>query len=250
MDSTARLKIRESNARSRLGHCGTVLERRRLPEISGWLCLILVSLLTFGLPGGAFADSTALAEPKFNFDSVRNSVWDTDVGNGFRKHATEVGIAGGVGFGVRIFSTTQYHDLGLGAVHVGTMLSGPIAKDHFWRGNLELIGTLFGGQQFHPHGAYVVGLAPLLRYNFATDTPLVPYVGGGAGVSLTDIRHPDLSTDFEFNLQLGAGVHWFFNPKISATLEGRLLHLSNAGIAEPNNGVNTVLVLAGVNWFF
>lgn len=156
----------------------------------------------------------------------------------------------GAGLGVRIFGGELNHDLVLGDLHVGTMLTGLVAKDHFWRGNFELLGQLFGGKQIKPRNAYVVGAAPLLRYNFATGTRLVPFFGGGAGVTLTDIRKPDLSTDFEFNLQLGAGFHWFFKPNVSATMEGRLLHLSNAGIDSPNEGVNTVMLYLGGNWLF
>ncbi|MDB6058451.1 MAG: putative exported protein [Verrucomicrobiales bacterium] len=156
----------------------------------------------------------------------------------------------GGGYGLRVFGGRKDHHVVLGTVHVGTMLTGPIGNDRFWHGNFELIGDLFGGEQFNSHTAYLVGIAPMLRYNFATGTRFVPFVGGGAGLSLTDIRHPDLSTDFEFNVQVDAGMHWFFKPHMAATLEGRWLHLSNAGFDSPNLGVNTTMILFGVNWFF
>jgi lipid A 3-O-deacylase len=130
------------------------------------------------------------------------------------------------------------------------MLTGPVAKDHFWRGNFELLGSLFGGEQFNSHTAYLVGIAPLLRYNFATGSRFVPFIDGGAGLTLTDIRKPDLSTDFEFNVQAGIGAQWFFNPHIAASLQGRWLHLSNAGLDSPNQGVNTTMFLLGLNWFY
>lgn len=230
-----------------------VLTRLRRPIVSRLLPFILL-VVTLSLHVDAFADSTsdqtADSDSKFNFDSVRNCVWETDVGNGFRKHAKEAEIMGGAGPGIRLFGSSQRHNIALGAVHVGTMLTGPLAKDHFWRGNFEILAELFGGEQFHPRNAYLVGVAPIFRYNFATGTPFVPFFEGGAGASLTDIRHPDLSTDFEFNVQVGTGVHWFFKPTIAVTLEARWLHLSNAGMDTPNNGVNTALFLGGVNWFF
>lgn len=229
------------------------LARRCRSSISSPLFLVLLVLM-FAAQRIAFADaasnSASKVESNFNFDSVRDCVWETEIGDGFRKHATELAILGGAGPGMRIFGSSQRHNIAVGIAEVGTMLSGPVAKDHFWCGNLELLGELFGGEQFHPRNAYVVGIAPIIRYNFATGTPLVPFVDGGAGASLTDIRHPDLSTDFEFNVQVGVGVHWFFKPKLAATLEGRWLHLSNAGMDIPNNGVNTALVLGGINWFF
>ena len=208
--------------------------------------LLLISLLVCS---AVLADTTN-AQSSFNFDSARKSVWENEVGGGFRRHAVEAGIDIGGGPGVAIFGGRHYHDVVLGNLHVGTMLTGPLAKDHFWTGNFELLGTLFGGEQFNHHAAYVVGIAPLLRYNFATGSPFVPFVDGGAGVTLTDIRKPDLSTDFEFNVQAGIGVQWFFKPNMAASLQGRWLHLSNAGIDNPNRGVNTTMILLGLNWFF
>ena len=214
---------------------------KRISSLGLFLLSVFVGTAVFG-------DTTS--QPKFSFDSNRCSVWEGDVGDGFRKHATEVGLSVGGGIGVRSFGGEKHHDFVLGDVHVGTMLTGIVGKDHCWSGNFELLGQLFGGEQVKPNNAYVVGVAPLLRYNFATGTRLVPFIDGGAGLTLTDIRHPDLSTDFEFNLQVGGGVHWFFKPNVSAMLDGRLVHFSNAGIDSPNDGVNTLVLYLGVNWFF
>ncbi len=168
---------------------------------------VAITIVAFALQvTETLADSTSDSSQgkgsKFNFDSVRNCVWDTDVGNGFRKHATEAGILVGGGFGMRVFGGTEDHNMVLGTVHVGTMLSGLVAREHFWRGNFELLGDFFGGEQYNSHTSFVIGLAPILRYNFATGSPFVPYIGGGAGASLTDIRHPELGTDFNFNVQV------------------------------------------------
>lgn len=209
-----------------------------------------VSIFAIALMNGTAQPSAEPSAKSFNFDSAKESVWDGNVGEGFRKHAMEAGILAGGGYGLRVFGGRTDHHIALGTVHVGTMLSGPVAKDRFWRGNFELLGDLFGGEQFNSHTAYLVGIAPMIRYNFATGTRFVPFVGGGAGLSLTDIRHPDLSTDFEFNVQVDGGMHWFFKPNMAATIEGRWLHLSNAGFDTPNLGVNTSMLLVGVNWFF
>ncbi len=247
MKSNYSLKFAEKNARQRPNR----ESRRAAPHKRRKIINACVSLV-LGLFAGnrVFADEAVISsQPRFDIDSCR-SVWTCDVGDGFRKHATEVGISGGYGIGLLALASEQRHDLVLADVHIGTMLSGLVAKDHFWRGNWELLGQLFGGEQIKPRNAYVVGAAPLLRYNFATGTRLVPFITGGAGVSLTDIRHPDLGSDFEFNLQGGVGAHWFFKRNVSAMLEGRWLHLSNAGIDEPNNGVNTIMIYLGANWFF
>ena len=200
--------------------------------------------------GQSTVETNRPAQSRFDFDSGRASVWDGEVGEGFRKHAWQAGILAGGGYGLHVFGGRKDHDVALGVVDAGMMLSGPVARDHFWRGNFELLGDFFGGEQFNSHTSYLVGLAPMLRYNFATGTRFVPFVGGGAGLSLTDIRHPDLSTDFEFNVQFDTGVNWFFKPNMAATLEGRWLHLSNAGIDSPNQGVNTSMLLIGAKLVF
>ena len=46
-------------------------------------------------------------------------------------------------------------------------------------------------------------MTPIVRYNFSTGTRFVPFVDGGSGISLTDIKEPDLSTVFQFHSQIG-----------------------------------------------
>jgi len=72
----------------------------------------------------------------------------------------------------------------------------------------------------------------------------------GAGVTATSIGSPDLGGTFEFNLQGTAGVHYFFRDNLALTLEPRGLHISCAGIHQPNNGLNAVLGFLELTWFF
>ena len=46
----------------------------------------------------------------------------------------------------------------------------------------------------------------------------------------------DLGSTFEFNLQGGAGVHWFVLDNWAVTVEVDYFHLSDAGITHSNNG--------------
>jgi opacity protein-like surface antigen len=75
-------------------------------------------------------------------------------------------------------------------------------------------------------------------------------VDGGVGVTGTGIGGPDLSGRFQFNLQGGAGVQWFIKNNVSIDLEARYLHISNADISKPNNGLNGVTGLIGISYFF
>ena len=187
-------------------------------------------------------------EPSESLFEKAPSLWDAGVGEGFQKGTTELCLSVGAGYG--ILGNGAHHDWLLGAIDYGWMFTGVVAKDRWFRGNWELLGSLFGGAQFHPEAAYLVGLTPLLRYNFATGSRWMPFVNAGAGVTATDIRDGDLSTTFEFNLQFGAGVRLLLRDNLALTLQYRFIHLSNAGIEEPNDAVNNSSVLLGLNWLF
>jgi lipid A 3-O-deacylase len=178
------------------------------------------------------------------------SIWKAGVGEGFNRGTFEFGLAAGGGAGMKILNSQTRHDWALGNAQFGWVFSDVKAGDRWYRGNWELLAELFGGAQFNPDTAYVTGIGPLLRYNFAPGHRWVPFFDAGAGVAATDIRNGDLSTTFEFNLQFGAGAHFFLKDNLAITLQYRFIHISNAGIEFPNLGVNTSTFLLGLTWFF
>jgi lipid A 3-O-deacylase len=182
--------------------------------------------------------------------SQDNDIWEAGIGEGFKAGAQSITLDVGALYGVTIFGGSQSHDMALASVAYGYMLTGVHGVGHWYAGNLEFRGELFGGGQFIPKADSFVGLTPHLRYDFATGTHWVPYLDLGAGLSATSISRPDLSGTFEFNLQLGTGVNWFIRKNLAIDVEARYVHFSDAGISRPNLGVNTVGVLAGVSWFF
>lgn len=180
-----------------------------------------------------------------------SAVWlDEGIGNGFRKGLTDFGFSLGAGAGAEILGSSREHDLALASFHFGRVLSGLLAKERWYRGNFELLGELFAGSQFSPDSRFFAGLTPLLRYNFMTGSRWIPFADLGVGVSLTDIGKPDLGGLFEFNLQLGAGSHYFYQKDKAFTIECKHLHFSSAGINDPNRGTNTEMVTAGFSWYF
>lgn len=162
----------------------------------------------------------------------------------------ETGLAFGGAVGLKIFGSTVYHDFVLGSVHLGRIMSDTKCAGTWYEGNWELLAEAFGGYQLNHGGASLAGLTPFVRYNFVTfHSRWVPFVEAGAGVSYTDISKPDLSTYFEFNLQAGMGIRYFFCPNLAATLQARYLHISNAEIESPDRGVNAPEFLLGLSWF-
>jgi opacity protein-like surface antigen len=208
--------------------------------------VMLGILMIIGLPP-AWAQS---GEPELKLNLTPETIWVDGVGSGFRKGTFQMGGTVGAGFGIRVFGTAVAHDLALASVNLGWVFTDVMASDKWYRGNLELLVELFGGEQFKPNDRYFIGLTPLIRYNFATGSRLVPFVDAGAGVSSTNIDGPDLTGNFQFNIQVGAGIHYFLSDRTALTVQYRWLHFSNAHTQLPNNGTNTQMFHVGVSWFF
>ncbi len=209
-------------------------------------CWLLLAVIWWGICLSTRADEPA----NTGLDSPRLSIWKNGVGEGFTKGAKEIDLSAGGGIGLKVMGSSTNHDWWVGAADFGWIFSDVVGEGRWYRGNWELLGEVFGGQQFHPDWAYFVGVAPHLRYNFATGTRLVPFVDAGAGMTATDIRNGDLSTTFEFNLHGGLGVRYFIEDNLALTLQWRYIHFSNAGMKFPNLGVNNTTFLVGMAWMF
>ena len=165
-------------------------------------------------------------------------------------HTYHAGFSLGSAFGNAVCGSTVSHDLALGSIKAGWILGEKVAQNHWYRGNVEVVGELFTGVQFRPDAHYIVGLTPLLRYDFTASARWVFFLTAGAGVTATDIGHPDLSGTLQFSPQAGMGTCYFLRKDLSLDLEWRWLHISNAGMELPNHGVNTQLFQVGLTWWF
>jgi lipid A 3-O-deacylase len=236
-------------------------------SVSPWVKCLCVLELILGLGCGfspdaraqvAVTNDAASAGPlgtttRLTLKEEPASIWEGDVGEGFRKRTQQVGFALGTGLGVRrsvVGASTEAHDLALASVHYGRVLTGVMGPEHWYGGNLEWLAEGFGGAQYSPRTAYLAGGAAFLRYDFRTGTRLVPFFDIGGGCVATDIKQPDLSTVFQFNEQGGPGAHYFWRDNAAITVEFRYMHISNASIKSPNQGANSALVYAGMSWFF
>jgi len=177
-------------------------------------------------------------------------LWTHGIGNGFQPGAESLGLELGADYGLRVLGSRDSHDLALASLAYGHMLSRVVGDNHWYRGNWEGRIELFGGSQYSPEDDWLVGLTPHLRYDLATGSRWIPFIDGGAGVAATQIGPPDLSNTFEFNLQAGFGIHCFVRYNLAVTAEAKYLHMSDAGMTQPNFGVNGVAGLIGMTWFF
>jgi len=198
----------------------------------------------------ALPPTDTVSGPTATLATLPTGIWQRAIGEGFRPGVQTLSLEAGGAGGLAAFGGRQAHDFALTSVSYGYMLGKVVGEGHWYRGNMEIRGELFGGLQVSPSRDWLVGLTPHLRYNFATGTRWIPFADLGAGLSATGIGPPDASGTFEFNLQANAGVHRFLRDNLALTFEAGYMHLSCAGIHKPNLGINTVKGLLGVTWFF
>ncbi|NTW77659.1 MAG: acyloxyacyl hydrolase [Syntrophaceae bacterium] len=223
-----------------------------------WICLcgmIGTLLLVIPIPvcadeiGTLHANALPVTQQKSLTPNGKN-IWVDDIGEGFRSGTQVVSISVGGAYGVIIFGGEERHHLVLLSCSYGRLIGGVKGADSWYRGNWEVRGEVFGGAQLNSEDEGIVGITPHIRYYFATGTHFIPYLDVGAGITLTDIRAPDLGGAFQFNLQASAGVNYFIRDNVAVHLEVRYLHISSAAIYEPNNGVNSVGGFLGVSKYF
>ncbi|HXW91217.1 MAG TPA: acyloxyacyl hydrolase [Terriglobales bacterium] len=98
--------------------------------------------------------------------------------------------------------------------------------------------------------AYGGGFSPLgLKWDFASRGMIEPYLELNGGTLFTDKSVPIGTSAVNFTSAAAFGVH-LFGEKYAWSLEARYMHISNAGLATPNPGINTVEVRVGVGKFW
>ena len=164
-----------------------------------------------------------------------------------------IGISGGHGLALPIGGTSGEGLRDVQFIYLsprwGIGISDPMGENSWFRGNFDLIveGTFL--YSFEPKDGIAGGITPLVRYNFLTDTRLIPFVQVGAGLLALDFglkRHAD---GLNFTLQGGVGIHYFIWDRAALTGEWRFHHLSNADRHRRNAGINSSVLLFGVTGF-
>ena len=90
-----------------------------------------------------------------------------------------------------------------------------------------------------------VGMMALYYLEFISSDRLVPYLEGGIGVVYTDFQVEGQGSRFNFNPQIGIGVEFERDSGPPVFGAVRLSHISNAGLADENRGVNSVILMIG-----
>ena len=96
---------------------------------------------------------------------------------------------------------------------------------------------------------YGFGLTPVgLKWNFAADRRVVPYVEFDGGLLFSSMEVPPGTSTVNFTTSGAFGLHFPRN-KYNWSAEVRFMHISNAGLSTPNPGINTIQVRIGFGRF-
>ena len=142
----------------------------------------------------------------------------------------------------------------IGVWNVGLRYGWILTRPHgpgFLKGRFEYaVDAVPAFLVFQPSNtAYGAGFNPLnLKWNFATRGVLSPYVELSGGTLFTNHDVPAGTNTVNFTSCAAIGTH-FLGDTRNWSLELRYMHISNAGLAPLNSGVNTVQVRVGVGKF-
>jgi lipid A 3-O-deacylase len=136
-------------------------------------------------------------------------------------------------------------------VRVGKILIGEHGSGML-RGDLEYAVDFIPAYLLvFPHQtSYAGGFDPfILKWNFTSGRKLAPYLefGGGVLLSLDDV--PPGTSNVNFMPQASFGVQIFTREKRAVSVAAKYVHISNAGLATPNPGINTIQFAIGYQWF-
>jgi hypothetical protein len=175
----------------------------------------------------------------------------------YRKGRVSFQFMTGVFSAHRYLLHTQRQDLTYVQTNLrfGWMLSTPSDDEWILRGNFEALFEATYSRITEGFGNYMYGVTALIRYNFVRpEAKLVPYFQIGAGVVHTD-AHKDLTQkligqSIEFTPQGSIGLRCLLAKNWSFDAEFMYHHISNAGLADRNIGVNSFGGVVGFTYLF
>jgi len=97
--------------------------------------------------------------------------------------------------------------------------------------------------------AYGVGVNPFaFKWLMAPRSSVMPYFEIGGGTLFTNTQVPEGTSRINFTTGGALGLH-FLRSKYNISTEVRFMHISNAGLATPNHGINTIQFRLGFGRF-
>jgi opacity protein-like surface antigen len=116
--------------------------------------------------------------------------------------------------------------------------------------DLELLIEPFANFIARPSANVEIGCSFPFRYSVKIAPWMAPYVEIGLGFIYTTQHVHEQDTQYNFTTQLGIGTKFFLSDYYSLTAGYRFRHMSNAGLASPNRGVDSHFGLIGLTYIF
>lgn len=101
-----------------------------------------------------------------------------------------------------------------------------------------------------PKDAFFAGLGVTGRYHFLRLGRFVPYVEVAGFAGGTNLRIPEIDSDFTFLVWAGAGASFFVTERAALYAGYRLTHVSNGNTKDPNRGFEANTGVVGASFFF
>ncbi|HEX6726292.1 MAG TPA: acyloxyacyl hydrolase [Nitrospira sp.] len=146
--------------------------------------------------------------------------------------------------------TTEQHGPALMPSWMMT-LTEPVG-DGWYRGQVSLGAEMVYLQFREPLLTHGIGFTPRIKFTFVHLGRVRPYLEFAGGPFWTDLggQIREQANEFNFVLTGGVGISWFLTPQLAFNAGYRFHHISNAGTAFPNLGLNASLPFAGFSFFF
>ncbi len=164
----------------------------------------------------------------------------------------EVGLTAGYMFSHRLTELHRTKQHGPAVMPSWMMtITDPIG--HSWyRGQISLGAEMVYLEFREPLVTHGIGFTPRIKYTFVALGRLRPYLEFTGGPFWTDLggRIREQANEFNFILSGGVGVSWFLTPQLALNAGYRFHHISNAGTAFPNLGLNASLPFGGFSFYF
>ena len=118
------------------------------------------------------------------------------------------------------------------------------------RGSFEIGLEPVYQRYLEPRDAFFAGLGLTFRYHFLSLGRFVPYVELATFAGGTDLKIPEIRSDFTFMLWGGVGASYFVTDRTAVYGGYRYEHVSNGNTATPNRGFESNTGVVSVSLFF
>jgi opacity protein-like surface antigen len=166
-------------------------------------------------------------------------------------HSDSLSLQGG--YGAKVWDQ-NHHVLSTALLlpSVYLPISDVLMEKTIFRGVLQWKFEAVLGLMTTENNRGIAGGSPIgLRYNFTRGNGrFVPYAETTLGAGYVNVHKDVQGTRFNFIETASLGTQYFLSDKLSLDVQARYMHISNAGLHEPNRGQNLMFGIVGVNYYF